>query len=127
MVIIVATTAITSFAIPSTDMYGALILPRVIFLLLGGTLGLLGLICGVIIFAIKLVSIRSFGVPYMEPIAPLINDELPEIFMRRPIWAKRKHSWFMTGNRSTYRGKRSYINTVTEDIKKLLNKIKNGE
>lgn len=127
MVIVVATTAITSFAIPSTDMYGAIIFPRFILLLLGGTLGLLGLICGIIIFVIKLVSMRSFGVPYMEPIAPLINDELPEIFMRRPIWAKRKHSWFMTGNRDTYRRKRSYINTVTEDIKKLLKKIKNGD
>ncbi|PJI10575.1 spore germination protein [Clostridium sp. CT7] len=127
MVIIVATTAITSFAIPSTDMYGALILPRFILLLLGGTIGLVGLICGIIIFAIKLVSMRSFGVPYMEPIAPLIKEELPEVFMRRPIWAKRKRSWFITGNRSTYRGKRSYINTVTEDIKKLLNKIKNGD
>lgn len=127
MVIIVSTTAISSFAIPSTDMYESVLLPRFILLFLGGTLGLLGLICGIIIIIIKLISTRSFGVPYMEPIAPLIKSELPDIAMRRPIWSKLKRSWFITGRRSTHRKGRSYINTVTEDIKKLLKKIKNGE
>lgn len=127
MVIVVATTAIASFTIPSTDMYETLLLPRFVLLFLGGTLGLLGLICGMIILVIKLISVRSFGVPYMEPIAPLIKSELPDIAMRRPIWSKLKRSWFITGRRSTHRKGRSYINTVTEDIKKLLKKIKNGE
>ncbi|WP_234117248.1 spore germination protein [Clostridium hydrogenum] len=127
MVIVVATTAIAAYSVPSTDMYEAMLLPRFILLFLGGTLGLLGLICGILIFIIKLISIRSFGVPYMEPLAPIIKSELPDVIMRRPIWSKLKRSWFITGKKSTHRKGRSYINTVTEDIKKLLKKIKNGE
>lgn len=127
MVIVVATTAIAAFTIPSTDMYEALLVPRFIFLFLGGTLGLLGLICGIIVFMIRLIALRSFGVPYMEPIAPIVKSQLPDIIMRRPMWSKLKRNWFIAGKASTKRKTRSYINPVVEDIKKLLRKLKNGE
>lgn len=127
MVIVVATTAIAAFTIPSTDMYEALLVPRFILLFLGGTLGLLGLICGIIVFMIRLIALRSFGIPYMEPLAPIIKSQLPDVFMRRPMWSKLKRNWFIAGRASTKRNTRSYINPVTEDIKKLIKKFKNGE
>lgn len=88
MVIVVSITAMSSFAMSTVDMNMALICLRFIFLLLGGTLGLLGVTCGLIILLIKLISIRSFGVPYLLPLAPMDNDRVPYIIMRRPIWDK---------------------------------------
>lgn len=88
MVIVVATTAISAFAVPSIDMSVSIAFPRMIFLLLSGTLGLIGLTCGFVIFVMRLMSIRSFGIPYLWPIAPVISKGLPDLFMRRPFWDK---------------------------------------
>lgn len=104
MVIVISTTAVASFAVPSTDMYTAMILPRIILLLLGGSLGLLALCTGIMFFFIKLISKRSFGVPYIEPIAPFMKNEFPDFFIRRPLWSKTKRSKIITGKES-YRQK----------------------
>lgn len=127
MVIIVSTTAICSFAIPSTDMYAAVVFPRIIFTLLGGYLGLLGLTCGIIILFIKLISKRSFGVPYMIPLSPSIPEELPDIFMRRPVWAKFKRSWLITGKFSFKRKNKSHIKSIKEEQAKAMKEKKNKE
>lgn len=104
MVIVISTTAVASFAVPSTDMYTAIIIPRIILLFLGGFLGLLALCTGIMFFFIKLISKRSFGVPYMEPLAPFVKSEFPDSFIRRPFWAKTKGSKMITG-KETYRQK----------------------
>ncbi|AGK98293.1 spore germination protein [Clostridium pasteurianum] len=114
MVIVIATTSIAAFTIPSTNMYTATILPRFIFLFLGGSLGLLGLITGVIIFLLKLISIRSFGVPYMEPLAPFVKSEFGDLIMRRPIWSKTKRSSIITGKKSK---KRKSFNPIEKKFK----------
>ncbi|MDD3224417.1 MAG: spore germination protein [Clostridium sp.] len=106
MVIVISTTAIASFSIPSTDMYTSTILPRFIFLFLGSFLGLISLITGIILFFVKLMSIRSFGVPYMEPLAPFIKNQFGDIIMRRPMWSKTKRSNLITGKKS--RNKKTY-------------------
>ncbi|GIM27627.1 spore germination protein [Clostridium polyendosporum] len=120
MVIVIAATAISSFAIPSTDMYTATTFPRFIFLLLGGTLGLLGVTSGAILLFIKLISMRSFGVPYMAPLAPVVTNELPDLFMRRPLWAKFKRSWLITGTHSIRRKPKSRIKSIKEEHKKAM-------
>lgn len=109
MVIVVASTAICSFAIPSMDMYAAVTLPRFIFVLLGATTGLLGLTCGLVILFMKLISNRSFGVPYMVPLAPLVSAKFPDLIIRRPVWARLKRSWIVTGKTSIRRRPRSHI------------------
>lgn len=100
MVIIISTTAIASFAIPSSDMYSATVFPRFIFLFLGGLLGLLALTTGLIIYFLKLISIRSFGVPYMEPLIPFVKSEFGDTIMRRPMWSKTTRSSLITGKKS---------------------------
>lgn len=100
MVIVISTTAIASYTIPSIEMYTATVIPRFIFLFLGGFLGLLALVPALIIFFLKLISIRSFGVPYMEPLAPFVKSDFPDIIIRRPFWAKNKRSRMVTGSRS---------------------------
>ncbi|MBC2580194.1 spore germination protein [Clostridium sp. DJ247] len=127
MVIVVATTGISSFAVPSTDMSTAIIFPRFIFLFLGGFTGLLGLLCGIVILCMKLISIRSFGIPYMEPLAPIVPNELPNIVIRRPLWTKLRRSWFITGKESIRRKESSHIKSIKEGDKKAIGQKKNKE
>lgn len=127
MVIVVSTTAICSFSIPATDMYAAITAPRFIFMILGGTFGLLGLTCGIIILFMILISKRSFGVPYMAPLAPFISEEFPDLFIRRPIGAKFRRSWLITGRFSFKRKPKSHINSIKEEQEKAMEEKKNKE
>lgn len=127
MVIVVATTAICSFAIPYTDMYAAMVLPRLIFVLLGGFAGLLGITCGLVIMFMKLISTRSFGIPYMAPMAPFISKEIPDLFMRRPLWSKFTRLKLVTGKLSIKRKPQSHIKAIKEDQKKQIEEKENEE
>ncbi|MCT4618856.1 MAG: spore germination protein [Marinisporobacter sp.] len=84
IVIVAALTGITNFLIPK--MIGPLIIVRIIFLLLSAFLGLYGYIFGVIGLFIHLMSIRSFGVPYMTPIGSIKMQDIKDTFIRAPWW-----------------------------------------
>jgi len=103
MVIVISITALSSFALPSTDMSLALTYPRIILLVLGGTLGLVGLNCGMIILFLRLTSLRSYGVPYLSPMAPFQGKKMTDIFIRSPLLTKFKKSWFSRRKNSTRR------------------------
>ncbi|WP_042330909.1 spore germination protein [Desulfosporosinus orientis] len=84
MVIVVALTAVASFVVPAqTDSGGVL---RIIFVTLAGFSGGFGIIIGLIGLFIHLASLRSFGTPYLSPIAPLSTMDLKDAFIRAPIW-----------------------------------------
>ncbi len=85
MVIIVATTAIASFAIPVFSMAIAVRLLRFSMMLLSASLGLFGLMVGLIATTVHVASIRSFGVPYLSPIAPRGN--MKDVLLRTFWWA----------------------------------------
>ncbi|MDP4146610.1 MAG: spore germination protein [Bacillota bacterium] len=114
-VIVVSLTAIASFTTPVPDMYEAVRPIRFIFTLLGGSLGLLGLICGILMLFMRLISLRSFGIPYLEPLAPFISSELPDVFMRRPIWAKFKRPWFITGKQSIQAKQTNHLEAINKE------------
>ncbi len=88
-VIVVALTGIASF----TFCYAAstsLRLLRFPILVLAGALGLYGVICGVLAILAHLATLRSFGVPYLSPVAPLNTENLKDTFVRVPWWAMLK-------------------------------------
>ncbi|PKR83864.1 spore germination protein [Heyndrickxia camelliae] len=86
MVIVVSITAIASFATPSFAIAISARLIRFIIMLLAAVLGFYGVMIGLIWMAIHLCSLRSFGVPYMSPVAPLIRKNLLDTVIRAPIW-----------------------------------------
>lgn len=86
MVIIVAITGISSFMIPRYVAGIAIRMLRFPIMLLASTLGLLGIMLGVIAIAIHLCTLRSFGMPYLEPLAPLKRHELKDVLWRSPLW-----------------------------------------
>lgn len=67
--IIVAISAISSFAMPNQEFSNGLRLWRIIITVLGGVLGLFGVVAGAIILLAHVASLESFGVPYLAPFA----------------------------------------------------------
>jgi spore germination protein KA len=86
MVIIVALTAISSFVSPVYNFSISSRLLRFVFMILAGTFGLYGMLLGLIAMVGHLCSLRSFGVPYLAPIAPFRLEDQKDIFVRLPVW-----------------------------------------
>lgn len=86
MVIVVAITGIASFMVPHYITGIAIRMMRFPMIILAGSLGLLGIMMGIIAIVIHLSSLRSFGVPYLAPLAPLQGREVNDVLWRAPWW-----------------------------------------
>lgn len=86
MVIVVSITAISSFVSPTFNMSIAVRILRFLFMGLAATFGLYGITVGLIAMVLHLCSIRSFGIPYMTPIAPFNSENQKDIIFRFPHW-----------------------------------------
>ncbi|MEW5921636.1 MAG: spore germination protein [Bacillota bacterium] len=86
VVIIVAFTAIASFSTPTFSMAISARMIRFLIVILGGTFGLLGIQLGFLIMIIHLVSLRSFGYPYMAPYGPFIWSDMKDNIIRNLWW-----------------------------------------
>ena len=78
IVIIIAFTGIAGFTAPHYSLELSIRLLRLLLILLGGTLGILGVMFGIIAVAIHLCTLRSFGVPYLSPIAPFVASDMKD-------------------------------------------------
>ncbi|NLL44212.1 MAG: spore germination protein [Mollicutes bacterium] len=74
MVIVIAITAISGLIVSSTDLVYGIRWWRIIFLLATATLGLIGVFLANLLMIINLSSMKSFGIPYLAPFAPLILE-----------------------------------------------------
>ena len=106
VVIVVALTAIASFAIPNEEFASVFRLLKFFIMLTSAVAGLYGFILGLLIIAIHLSELKSFGVPYMMPVNGSKSEEQEDIalnnqdFMvrppitrmkKRPVWAKKEN------------------------------------
>lgn len=85
MVIIVATTAIANFAIPSYSFASSVRLLRFGFMILAAIFGLYGFVMGFILMVGHLSIIKSFGVSYLSPFSPLTIKDLKDSIIRLPL------------------------------------------
>ena len=85
MVIVVAITAISSFVVSSIS--DTLSIMRLLYVILAGFLGLFGIMIGIAGFLTHMVSLRSFGIPYLSPVAPITMKDMKDVFVRAPWWA----------------------------------------
>lgn len=86
MVIVVAITAIGSFTIPSLEASYPIRLIRFPLMLLAATFGLYGVMLGWLVIVVYLIRMRTFGVPYLEPLAPFSGKQLLNLAVRVPRW-----------------------------------------
>lgn len=84
MIVVTALTGISGFLIPKV--LGSVILIRIFLLLMASFLGMYGYILGVIALFIQLMSMRSFGVPYMLNWGSLDPQEVKDTIIRVPWW-----------------------------------------
>jgi spore germination protein KA len=84
-VVIIAMSTISSFATPSYNAATAFRLLRFPLIILSGCFGLLGLAAGIMFVTNHMIGLRSFGVPYMAPIAPLNFQALKDSVIRAPL------------------------------------------
>lgn len=97
MVIIVAITATANFVSPYYSLSSATRVLRFALIPIAAVLGLYGVLLGLIIMVAHLASLRSFGIPYLAPVAPLSWKDQKDIFIRAPYWAlDRRPSYLKT-------------------------------
>lgn len=84
IVIIVSAAGIASFVIPRYSFSFPLRMIRFPLAILSGLFGLFGTAIGIMAILIHLIGLRSFGVPYLSPIAPLNGRKLRDVLMRWP-------------------------------------------
>lgn len=87
MVIVVAITGIASFMIPRYATGIAVRMLRFPLIFLGGTLGLVGVIMGIIAIVLHLGHLHSFGVPYLSDLTGPRFKSWKDILVRAP-WPK---------------------------------------
>lgn len=85
MVIIGALTGITSFIIPA--LLESIVFFRFFLIFLSAAFGLYGIVIGLIIMLAHMCSLRSFGTPYLTPLAPTVWKELKDSFIKGPTMA----------------------------------------
>lgn len=102
MVMVVAITGIASFLIPRYNASIALRILRFPIMFLAGTLGLLGIMLGLLTIIVHLSTLRSFGVPYLSPMAPMKGTEMKDTLIRAPWWSLKRRPR-LTGGYNKYR------------------------
>ena len=93
LVIIVAVTGLASFIIPDVSLNFFVRLQRFIFILFAAFLGFFGFALYLTLLISYLTTVKSFGVPYLSPMAPNINSSY-DMFLRSVAWKQ----WLRPGN-----------------------------
>ena len=88
MVIVIAITAVSIFAVPSQADSAAIL--RIIFILLAAVMGNFGIAIGFLGTLVHLSSLKSFGFPYLSPIVPMQPGASTDSLVRAPLWAMLK-------------------------------------
>lgn len=102
VVIVVALTAIASFAIPNEEFASVFRLLKFFLIITSSVFGLLGFILGLLLVAIHLAGLESFGVPYMLPVVgkPDKSNDGKDFIIRAPIKKMvYRPAWARQGNR----------------------------
>lgn len=98
LVIIVALTGITDFAIPDYSLSFHIRIMRFFYILLGYFAGFLGIAFGFILHLCMLGSINSFGISYLSPYSPVADTEHIGYFLF-PIWKRENRRSFLNTRR----------------------------
>lgn len=97
VVIVVSITAIATFTIPSVSITAAYRLIKFVIIFFSAILGLYGFWIAILIVLIHLVSLKSYGIPYMYPfVSGSVNEytDLKDSIIRVPSFMMKKRPIF---------------------------------
>lgn len=86
LIIVIAITGLASFAIPNYSISFGFRGVRFIFTILAAFFGFFGISGGLFFLLISIVSMKSFGVPFLAPMGPKTKTE-PDVIVRGPVWS----------------------------------------
>ncbi|MBR8658290.1 MULTISPECIES: spore germination protein [Bacillales] len=95
MVIVVSITGIASFTIPHFNASIALRMLRFPLMIAASILGIYGILVGIVLIMGHLANLRSMGVPYLSPIAPMSVSDLKDVLIRAPWPFMKKRPSFL--------------------------------
>lgn len=85
LIIVVAFSAIASFAISSTTLVNTSRIINYFLILLSGLLGIFGFFNGSFLILWRMSILESFGVPYLYPVIPVEFQGWKDLFIRAPF------------------------------------------
>ena len=94
LVIIVAITGITAFAVPDFSLSFHVRLARFAYVIFGYFAGFLGIAFCFVAHITLLASVNSFGVSYLSPYAPISKDNGAG-YMLPPLWKREERKEFL--------------------------------
>ncbi|HEY9059292.1 MAG TPA: spore germination protein [Pseudobacteroides sp.] len=99
LIVIVALTGLGSFTMPNFSMAISIRILRFFFIFAGGIAGFYGISLAFILVAAIACHMKSFGVPFLTPVAPRVKIN-PDVIIRHPIFRQKMRSdGFNTPNR----------------------------
>jgi len=94
-IIVAATTGLCSFTIPGYSLGRNIRVLRFIFIAFAAAFGIFGIMIVSLALLTHLSGLRSFGVPYLSPIAPLTFQDLKDTIIKLPISIMDKRPMFI--------------------------------
>lgn len=95
LIIIVALTALCSFAIPDLSLNFTFRILRFVYTILGYLGGFLGMGLGIFALLLSLSNLTSFGAPYIIPFITNTNSRTTTSYFNSPIWLREKRPKFL--------------------------------
>ena len=102
-VIVVAVSIMAIYTIPSQA--SQLTVLRAVFVVLGATLGIFGIIGGMVYVINYINSLNTYGTPYLAPFAPKIQDDLKDGLFKRSLVDMKKRPKSLSSNNTTRQNK----------------------
>lgn len=97
-IIVVAVSAISGLIAYSADIVNGVRWWRLIFIVFASFAGIYGVFIAGVLFIINMCSIKSFGTPYLTPIAPFILNEQDDVIALTNKRKYQKRNQIITGN-----------------------------
>lgn len=91
MIVITALTAVATSTLVNTNLSGNIVLLRISIFVVSSMFGMFGLIMSVLFLVWYLSNLRSFGVPYLSPISPLVWRDVLAAVAKLPVKLSRRH------------------------------------
>ena len=103
MIIVIAISAISGLVFNSIELVSAIRWWRFIFMLLAAFSGIWGILIGLVILVVKLITIKSFNKPYLTPLYKFIKTEFKDYIIKSKNKGEKLRNSILTNN--TKRGK----------------------
>jgi len=88
MVIIVAITAVASFAVPTLSEPISVL--RVVSMVAAAVLGGFGVTMAFLAMLVHIAHLKSFGIPYSMGLSPCHGQSMKDVYIRAPLWSMTK-------------------------------------